>query len=248
MNIRDFMDLDKLQSLQNDFTAATGLAAVIVDKDGSYLTRESGFTDFYKKYEDEIKKTNDTGLLTFSVDIIIENEKVCSIEGGQALASIHNDDQLKAKAEALNVNVDSYMNSIHKLPVRSEAHVESAARLLETAVTKLLTFEYAQSGNVGKLGQLSAEITHANDTIQKINTYTHSLKSIANKQKMLSLNASIEAARSGEAGVGFTVVAKSMGDLSSQSAAIYGDIEKSVTEVTEIIENLASIFDNQEQK
>ena len=61
---------------------------------------------------------------------------------------------------------------------------------------------------------------------------------------MLSLNASIEAARSGEAGVGFTVVAKSMGELSSQSATIYGDIEKSVTEVTGTIESLASIFDN----
>ena len=39
--------------------------------------------------------------------------------------------------------------------------------------------------------------------------------------------------RSGEAGVGFAVVAKSMGDLSSQSATIYGDIEKSVIEVTD---------------
>ena len=61
---------------------------------------------------------------------------------------------------------------------------------------------------------------------------------------MLSLNASIEAARSGEAGVGFAVVAKSMGDLSSQSATIYSDIEKSVVDITSSIEKLASLFED----
>ena len=81
------------------------------------------------------------------------------------------------------------------------------------------------------------------DIIQNINANTHSLKSIANKQKMLSLNASIEAARSGEAGVGFAVVAKSMGELSSQSATIYGDIEKSVAEVTKAVNDIAALFE-----
>ena len=99
--------------------------------------------------------------------------------------------------------------------------------------------------NGGKLSTLSEEIKHATDVIQKINTNTRSLNSIANKQKMLSLNASIEAARSGEAGVGFAVVAKSMGDLSSQSATIYSDIEKSVVEITSTIEKLASLFEEE---
>ena len=72
-------------------------------------------------------------------------------------------------------------------------------------------------------------------------------QSIANKQKMLSLNASIEAARSGEAGVGFAVVAKSMGDLSSQSATIYGDIDNSVAQITKSINHLSSLFEEEGQ-
>ena len=64
---------------------------------------------------------------------------------------------------------------------------------------------------------------------------------------MLSLNASIEAARSGEAGVGFAVVAKSMQDLSSQSAVIYNDIEKSVAEITNSTSVLASLFEQNQQ-
>jgi methyl-accepting chemotaxis protein len=117
--------------------------------------------------------------------------------------------------------------------------------LLKQIVNHVVNLEYFKNTNGGKLSTLSEEIKHATDVIQKINTNTRSLNSIANKQKMLSLNASIEAARSGEAGVGFAVVAKSMGDLSSQSATIYSDIEKSVVEITSTIEKLASLFEEE---
>ena len=80
-------------------------------------------------------------------------------------------------------------------------------------------------------------------SIQAINDNTSHLKTIANRQKILSLNASIEAARSGEAGVGFAVVAKSMQDLSSQSAVIYNDIEKSVAEITKSTSKLSALFE-----
>ena len=63
---------------------------------------------------------------------------------------------------------------------------------------------------------------------------------------MLALNASIEAARSGEAGVGFAVVAKSMQDLSSQSAVIYNDIENNTSEITKTISKLAELFGQNE--
>ena len=50
MDIRDFMDLDKLQMLQDKFSDATGLAAIAVDDKGEYLTKGSNFTDFCMKY------------------------------------------------------------------------------------------------------------------------------------------------------------------------------------------------------
>ena len=50
MNIRDFMDLQKLQDIQDSFSNATGLAAIAVDNDGEYITEGSNFTDFCMKY------------------------------------------------------------------------------------------------------------------------------------------------------------------------------------------------------
>ena len=244
MNVKDFIDLEKLQKIQDDFSTSTGLAAVIVDTKDINITKESGYTDFCKKYSGELKGENDIELLHFSVDISIGTEKVCTIKGGHAIASLPDDERLKSIAKKLDINEASFIHDIKKLPVRSKTEIDAAASLIELSVTNFVNIEQTRNSNDSKVNQLSEEITYARDTIQKINTYTHSLKSIANKQKMLSLNASIEAARSGEAGVGFTVVAKSMGELSSQSATIYGDIEKSVTEVTGTIESLASIFEN----
>ena len=50
MNIRDFMDLQKLQDIQDSFSNATGLAAIAVDNNGEYITEGSNFTDFCMKY------------------------------------------------------------------------------------------------------------------------------------------------------------------------------------------------------
>ena len=46
MDLREFMDMKKLQKIQDDFSNATGLAAIAVGKDGEYLTEGSNFTEF----------------------------------------------------------------------------------------------------------------------------------------------------------------------------------------------------------
>ncbi|MCD7826496.1 MAG: PocR ligand-binding domain-containing protein [Clostridiaceae bacterium] len=257
MDIRDFMDLSKLQEIQDKFSNATGLAAIAVDMNGEYITEGSNFTDFCMKYTRGtteglrrcVKCDNEcsgvyychAGLMDFSIDIILEGRKIGAVIGGQILPSAPDEEQFRATAKELGIDPDAYINALRKVPISTEKQIRAAADLLEVTVNTLVASEYAKSSNTEKLDDLSKEIKHATEIIDTINTNTHSLKSIASKQKMLSLNASIEAARSGEAGVGFAVVAKSMGDLSSQSSTIYGDIEKSVLEVTASIDKLATL-------
>ncbi|HBA96501.1 MAG TPA: chemotaxis protein [Lachnospiraceae bacterium] len=260
MDIRDFVDLRKLQEIQDDLSDATGFAVVVLDKKGEKITRESNFSDFCKKYtlnSDEGRHrcqkciSNHSGiydchagLIEFNIDIVLDNEKVGSVVGGQTLSRQPDEDTFKKTAMELGIDPEAYINALKKIPVNSDKSIRAAADLFGKMINIFINNEYSNNSNGGKLGQLQEEINHATSIIQKINTNTSSLKSIANKQKMLSLNASIEAARSGEAGVGFAVVAKSMGELSSQSATIYGDIEKSVIEVTDSIGKLASLFEN----
>jgi len=54
-------------------------------------------------------------------------------------------------------------------------------------------------------------------SIESIHQFVNNINNISNQTNMLALNASIEAARTGAAGAGFAVVAKSMASLSADT-------------------------------
>lgn len=259
MELKDFMDLSKLQQIQDSFSNATGLAAIAVGIHGEYLTEGSNFTDFCMKYTRGSKEGNKrcikcdnectgtyfchAGLMDFSVDIMVEGEKVGAIIGGQVLPSEPDEEAFRKIAVELDINPDQYIAALRRVPISSEKRIRASADLLGVIVNQLVNLEYFHYNNSGRMETLQKEVKASNDLIRTINDNTKQLKSIATKQNILSLNASIEAARSGEAGVGFAVVAKSMQDLSSQSAVIYNDIEKSVDEITQTISNLSALFE-----
>ena len=113
-----------------------------------------------------------------------------------------------------------------------------AAQMLSTMIAQMASLENLSNRSNGKFDSVKDDIKKSGQLVQMINEKTGHLKGIAKKQTILSLNATIEAARSGEAGVGFAVVAKSMQDLSNQSAGIYTDIETSVEEITNLINSI----------
>jgi len=124
----------------------------------------------------------------------------------------------------------------------SDKNARTAAELLSTQISQAATLELLNNINSGRFDSIKSDIKKSGELVQMINEKTGHLKGIAKKQTILSLNATIEAARSGEAGVGFAVVAKSMQDLSGQSAGIYTDIETSVEEITNLINSIIEAF------
>lgn len=258
MEIKDFMDLSKLQKIQDEFSDATGLAAIAVGLNGEYLTEGSNFTDFCMKYTRGSQEGNrrcvkcdnectgtyfcHAGLMDFSVDIMVNNKKVGAIIGGQVLPNPPDEEKFRKTAEELGINPEQYIQALRKVPISTEARIRSAASLLGVIVNQLVNLEYFKYSNADRLNGVQEGVEQSNELIQTINNNISHLKSIAKKQNILSLNASIEAARSGEAGAGFAVVAKNMQELSSQSTVVYNDIEKSVTEITERISTMAELF------
>lgn len=120
----------------------------------------------------------------------------------------------------------------------SDRKAKRAAEIFSTMIGQTASLEQLSNRNAGKFDSVKDDIKKSGQLVQMINEKTGHLKGIAKKQTILSLNATIEAARSGEAGVGFAVVAKSMQDLSNQSAGIYTDIETSVEEITNLINSI----------
>lgn len=89
-------------------------------------------------------------------------------------------------------------------------------------------------------------ITMLSDRIQKIDEITVLINNIAEQTNLLSLNAAIEAARVGEVGNGFGVVADSIRTLSEQvkdSSKSINNIVKDISDNTKEIINISNVLD-----
>ncbi len=76
--------------------------------------------------------------------------------------------------------------------------------------------------------------------VDKINELTNTIMQISSQTSLLSLNASIEAARAGDAGRGFAVVASEISNLAKQTSEAVGNIDEIVAEVNNAVYQMSS--------
>ena len=97
------------------------------------------------------------------------------------------------------------------------------------------------------LNTISAEIYDLVEKNEKIESITDVLYGIAKQTNLLSLNASIEAARAGDAGKGFAYVAYEVRKLSEQCHEASGNINDSIKEILASLSDLKKIMEETEQ-
>ena len=229
MRIQDFFDIKQLDGIMSDWSKATGLATIAVDKDGNYISSEIGFTDFCMKY---------TGLMDFSVDIVVEGEVLGKIIGGQVLPKEPDEDEFRKLAVELGINPDDYIRALRKVPIKTEESIRASADLLGKLINMIVNLEYSRYKNNTLIEHMESDISQAVDLISEINQKSSALDKIESKQRILSLNASIEAARAGEFGRGFNVVAGEVGKLAANSEEINKSIKVSINKLNGVINHL----------
>lgn len=89
--------------------------------------------------------------------------------------------------------------------------------------------------------KLTSNITEVNSVIQVINE-------IAEQTNLLALNASIEAARAGDAGKGFAIVAQEIGKLAEQTKISSGNINNSLNGISETANVVLATTENVNQQ
>lgn len=95
--------------------------------------------------------------------------------------------------------------------------------------------------------ELRTRVQELSSNTQVIETAVNVIKDIAAQTNLLAINASIEAARSGEHGKGFAVVAEEVRKLADESHVAALEIEKVVTQITDSTEQIETdMKDNSE--
>lgn len=120
----------------------------------------------------------------------------------------------------------------------AEDSLQSIQTMLDATVSNCQEGVAHLEGYERDMGEMSQELnsidqilTGFNDDIKKIEEVGDFIINISNQLKLLALNASIEAARAGQAGKGFSVVADEMNEMSTKTKDGIEVINKIVREV-----------------
>jgi len=252
MDIKQFTDMKKFEEIMAGWAAATGLATVAVGADGKYISQCYNFTDFCIKLtrgssegcarcekcdrEGQGVYRCHAGLIDFGIPLEIEGERVGSVIGGQVLPAEPDEEKFRQVAREIGVNEEQYIDALHKVNVRTEKEIHASANLLGEVLNNFINAEYEKMKNKTVRDKLTRGVDETHNLVEQITMKTTELKELQNKQRILALNASIEAARAGTAGDGFAVVAKEVGKLSGRSSTVNKEIEEIVQSIAAAVE------------
>lgn len=149
-------------------------------------------------------------------------------------------------------NTTKMGDSIDEITEKIESLNSAAVEMMTGANRTVDTLNNLMDKNEGVMNSMQsidAQIKLTNDSVKSIAEATGLIKAIADQTHLLSLNASIEAARAGDTGKGFAVVATEIGKLSAQSKeatdtitaiveALVKESQKSVDTIEELNNNI----------
>ncbi len=237
----------------NPVTTVSGKISDLSDGDFTTAIKPVGnneITTLSEKMNEYIARMRDMLLKLTSIteDMHGSAEECFDISGGLNSSNESQNksiEQLNDLLNGLNCTIDIVANSATELAQITSGLAESSGRAKELCLETVHSSEDGRAELNGMtqsfstlnstIGDLIAIIRTTAETVDQIKGITVTIGDISSQTNLLSLNASIEAARAGDAGRGFMVVAEEVGSLANQSTDAAVHINSLVEAITENI-------------
>ncbi|HOV13538.1 MAG TPA: methyl-accepting chemotaxis protein [Spirochaetota bacterium] len=209
------------------------------------LSVAEGNFNTYQKYSNE---DNELGHLVKSFNVMIE--QIGNIANGiknvitELNTTIENNKKIIGEISDISSNEASSIEEISSTLTESAASIKSISSNTRISSSKLS--EGAEKAKIGfslidKMIDSMEAISHHSKNIQNSLEFIYD---ITEETDMLALNASIEAARAGSYGKGFSVVAAEIRKLAEKSQTTAKDIDTRIDENNDIVSQAKEITEN----
>ena len=214
MKIKEFCNITELSSTIATWSKLTGLKVSIKDSDGEVIAS------------------------TLPAGDVRDSEETAGDEFAESVPD--------EPSYGRTINIDITLNEevlgcaeVIESSDSSGVDMNDALRLLDQLINNFVSSQYFLFANDKVLSRLSEGINETVRLVKEVTSSTNNLKEIQKRQKIVAINASIEAARVGQAGRGFAVVAEEVKKLSDASSEANGKIERVVNQIRNIVSTLS---------